>query len=168
MAILKTCIECGRPIPATHMTCERHGSQTRQSRKMAKIQQQGTKSGHWIKLRKLALERDGYRCRLRGRRCTGTATTVHLDPRLGGNHRIATLADCTSLCRRCHGAIDAPRAHPLPLMGTPSKTGICQGRPGRGETPPPSVTRRPVPGGGLVVVAEQSRLSSHPVFREKQ
>ena len=40
----------------------------------------------------------------------GVAGTVHLDPRLGGNHLAATLADCTRACRSCHGTLDAPRA----------------------------------------------------------
>jgi len=78
---------------------------------MAKVAVQGTKSKHWIRLRQLALERDGYQCQLRAsRHCAGVADTVHLAPRLGGNHWNATLDDCVSACRSCHGTVDAPRA----------------------------------------------------------
>jgi len=66
---------------------------------------------HWIKLRKQALERDGHQCQLRASRyCAGVADTVHLAPQCGGNHWNATLDDCTSACRSCHGTVDAPRA----------------------------------------------------------
>lgn len=64
----------------------------------------------WERLRIAALERDGCMCRIRLAGCTGTATTVHLDPRLGGNHAAATLEDLLSACAHCHGLVDGPRA----------------------------------------------------------
>jgi hypothetical protein len=110
----RVCVErgCGATtLSMAHVTCPAHGNQTRNGRKAATVAQQGTKSPHWIKLRKQALERDSYTCQLRvSRYCAGTADTVHLNTRLGGNHRVATLPDRTSACRSCHGTIDAPRA----------------------------------------------------------
>jgi 5-methylcytosine-specific restriction endonuclease McrA len=42
---------------------------------------------------------DGYRCFY----CGSTKDlTVDLDPRLRGNHRGATLADCVTACRSCN------------------------------------------------------------------
>jgi 5-methylcytosine-specific restriction endonuclease McrA len=112
--VRRICVEpgcAGMTLSMAHVTCPRHGSQTRQTRKMAKVARQGTKSTHWVKLREQALRRDHHTCKLRvSRNCAGVADTVHLDPRLGGNHRIATLADCVSACRSCHGTVDAPRA----------------------------------------------------------
>jgi 5-methylcytosine-specific restriction endonuclease McrA len=64
----------------------------------------------WRVLRKQALERDRYRCRLRCSGCTGKATTVHINPNLGGDHSKAKLVDCLSACAHCHGVVDAPRA----------------------------------------------------------
>jgi hypothetical protein len=71
----------------------------------------GTSTSYWKQLRLQALQRYGHRCVLRvDRRCTQTATTVHISPHLKGDHRAATLADCKSACRTCHGIIDGPRA----------------------------------------------------------
>jgi hypothetical protein len=64
-----------------------------------------------------AREVDLQRAELGDRVCLGCrlepmpANTVHIDPRLGRNHDLATLADCISMCRQCHGAIDGARAH---------------------------------------------------------
>jgi len=60
----------------------------------------------WQRLRKAVLERDGHRCQ----RCGKPANSVHLRPELRADHRLATEADCTTLCASCHGTIDAPRA----------------------------------------------------------
>lgn len=70
----------------------------------------GLTTAHWQRLRRARLEVDGYACQIRREGCTGRATTVHLDPSLGGDHRAAMIDDCVSACHRCHGAIDAPRA----------------------------------------------------------
>jgi 5-methylcytosine-specific restriction endonuclease McrA len=40
--------------------------------------------------------------------------TVHLNPALGGDHLAASRDDLTTLCRSCHGSIDAPRARTAP------------------------------------------------------
>ena len=62
-------------------------------------------------LRPQVLARDGYNCRLGLPGCSLVATTVHLDPALQGNHDIATIDDCVSACRSCHGKVDAARSH---------------------------------------------------------
>ncbi len=109
--MLKACAGCGRPIPKNWNRCVRcGGGLTDDQRRHALAKKHGTSTGHWKRLRQLALARDNHECTLRHARCTGVATTVHIDPRLGGNHLLATLADCRSACRRCHGKEDAPRA----------------------------------------------------------
>ena len=108
----RICVEsgcAGITLGMQYVTCEKHGSETRQSRKSRKVKAQGTKSGYWIKLREQALARDGFRCQLALRGCTEFATTVHLDESLGGNHFAARLDDCTSACRHCHGVYDGAR-----------------------------------------------------------
>jgi 5-methylcytosine-specific restriction endonuclease McrA len=70
----------------------------------------GLKTAYWRKLRQQALARDGGLCALRHPGCTGRAETVHISAHLHGNHLAATLSDCRSACRRCHGKQDAPRA----------------------------------------------------------
>jgi 5-methylcytosine-specific restriction endonuclease McrA len=107
VTILRTCIDCGRPTAdARHNRCLDHAEQHRQ-RRAAKVKASGTSHPHWRKLRLQALERDSHTCR----RCGYPAVSVHISPHLGRNHDLATLADCTSMCRHCHGAIDGARAH---------------------------------------------------------
>jgi 5-methylcytosine-specific restriction endonuclease McrA len=109
----KACIECGSPVPAgMGSRCVKHrGGITDNQRRYRKAMANGTYTTHWRTLRKQALERDGYACTFRFSNCTGRADTVHIRASLGGDHRNATLADCRSACRRCHGVEDAPRAH---------------------------------------------------------
>lgn len=66
----------------------------------------GRRTRHWQRLRLQAITRDRV-CRNCG---TAHNLTVHLDPKLRGQHAHATLADVTTLCASCHGSIDAPRA----------------------------------------------------------
>jgi hypothetical protein len=56
------------------------------------------------------LEQELNDCELRLAGCTTTATTTHLDPAVGGDHRRATLEVCLDASRHCHGTIDAPRS----------------------------------------------------------
>jgi len=66
------------------------------------------RSSNWQHVRQQALARDRRLCTLRvSDNCTGIAETVHITP--GLDHRLATVDDCRSACRRCHGAIDAAR-----------------------------------------------------------
>jgi hypothetical protein len=118
VALLKVCSEpgCGRPyqpVPGQRSArCPLHAPAHKQAR-ASKVKASGTSSAHWQRLRKQALERDGYRCQriVYGQACLQPANTVHIAPHLGRNHDLATLDDCMSMCRRCHGAIDGARAH---------------------------------------------------------
>lgn len=67
----------------------------------------GTNRAHWRTIRQQRLAIDGHRCTIRLEGCTTTATTVHLDPALNGQHDLATLGNTRSACARCHGTIDA-------------------------------------------------------------
>ena len=89
--------------------CPEHHAQYRARRAQAK-KQSGRNLASWQKLRAAVLERDGHMCRLRLDYCQGRATSVHLDPRLRGDHRLATMADCVSACSSCHGAAHAGKA----------------------------------------------------------
>jgi 5-methylcytosine-specific restriction endonuclease McrA len=63
-------------------------------------------TARWRAMRAAVLERDG-RCL----DCGATDDlTVHLDPALEGDHTAAGVDDCVTLCRTCHGRVDAPRA----------------------------------------------------------
>lgn len=80
-------------------------------RRHAKQHDHGRDTARWVNLRRQALLRDGHTCQLRiDAACTGTATTVHLDPALEGNHAAASLDDVASACAHCHGAEDATRS----------------------------------------------------------
>lgn len=80
------CIVCGTPSIAARCPEHPHGRDT----------------SHWQELRALVLKRDGYGCQIMLEACTGRATSVHLDPRLKGQHLLATESDCRSACRFCH------------------------------------------------------------------
>lgn len=102
----KLCPRCARFTAAGSPLCG-DCTQADNRRRTAKAAAHGRTGRRWQQLRQLVIARD--------RRCTRCGSpddlTVHVDPRLRGNHRVATTADCTALCRRCHGAVDAPRAH---------------------------------------------------------
>jgi hypothetical protein len=100
---------CSRQHGAICVDCAR-SCRLDNERRNAKSRTHGLTTSRWQRLRKAALERDGRRCMLGLRGCTLIATTVHLRPELGGDHRRATLDDVTSSCARCHGVVDAPRA----------------------------------------------------------
>jgi 5-methylcytosine-specific restriction endonuclease McrA len=114
MPTLKLCVDCGRafhPVPGVRRNnrCELHQAQlTRREdqRRNLRAKTSGRTTAAWKKLRVQVLERDDYACLRCGRR----AVSVHIDPRLRGDHRLATVDDCWSLCASCHGTIDAPRA----------------------------------------------------------
>jgi hypothetical protein len=56
----------------------------------------------WRQLRALRREIDGNRCVYCG---AIEDLTVDLDPRLRSNHRIATVGDCVTACRRCNTSL---------------------------------------------------------------
>jgi hypothetical protein len=76
-------------------------------RRHRKEQAQGRRTLHWQKVRRDALARDGWVCRLKvDDDCTVRATTVHLDPKLKGKHQLAEVGGVVSACLHCHGVVD--------------------------------------------------------------
>lgn len=106
MPVIKMCSKCGKP--ATHGRHCNYHHVDEQLRRKVKTKAAGYSSPHWQYMRGVALEAAGHACTRCGTRIN---LTVHLHPRLNGNHNLATLDDCTVLCRGCHGSVDAPRAH---------------------------------------------------------
>ena len=83
--------------------CQRADDRRRNTRRKVS----GRTTAAWQRLRLAAFHRDGYACQRCGEGGTRHALTVHLDPALKGNHWIAALDDLTTLCRSCHGSVDA-------------------------------------------------------------
>lgn len=107
---LRVCAEPGCPELTTSTRCATHQRPV-DAAKNQRAKDHGRRSPYWERLRRAALTRDGYRCRLHvDDGCTEIATTVHIRPELEGNHLAATLDDCLSACAHCHGVTDAPRA----------------------------------------------------------
>jgi 5-methylcytosine-specific restriction endonuclease McrA len=104
--VVRLCSKCGKI--ATHGCHCNYHHVAEQLRRRVKTKAAGYASPHWQMMRGKALDQAGHRCSACG---TSERLTVHLDPRLRGNHNLATLDACTVLCRGCHGAVDAPRAH---------------------------------------------------------
>jgi len=111
MPVLSICPErgCGALTPGGR--CEahrRHGDPRRHEKQKA----QGRDSRYWREqLRPARLEFDEYTCqRCFGERCGNQDLTVHLDPALEGDHLSATIHDCVTVGRSCHGTVDAPRS----------------------------------------------------------
>jgi len=90
---------CGRHIPAGQTFCPDCGSRDQERRR-------SMHRSHWRRLRTERLALDQHTCQS----CGQPANTVHLRPELHGNHDAATPDDCITLCRSCHGTVDAPRA----------------------------------------------------------
>lgn len=87
---------------ATH---KRQGS----PRRHAKQREQGKDTRYWREeLRPAVLERDQHTCRDCG--ATEDLTVDLVNATLEGDHRRATIDDCVTRCRSCHGSKDAPRA----------------------------------------------------------
>jgi hypothetical protein len=111
--IRKACVECGRLAVAGSNRCGSHLAEFEardNGRRNAKTVAHGVKRSHFQRLRRerLALARGVCELRLRG--CTVRATSVHLDPRLAGDHDRAALGDVRAACAHCHGVVDAKRA----------------------------------------------------------
>jgi 5-methylcytosine-specific restriction endonuclease McrA len=110
--LLRLCPQCGKAngrgdLAGLCPDCKRTDNQ----RRNAKRKTSGRTTAAWNRLRTAAILRDGCACRRCGRVGTVGTLTVHLRPELGGNHAAAALGDLTTLCRSCHGSIDAPRSH---------------------------------------------------------
>ena len=105
MALATRCLDCGTRARGSRCpTCTRRDVSAR-----------GRNTYAWQKLRAERRRLDGDRCTF----CGATQDlTVHLDPRLRGNHRAATLADCVTLCRSCNSS--------LGLTPSPAARGFSQ------------------------------------------
>lgn len=75
----------------------------------ARQQKNSRDSRAWRKMRAARLAFAGNRCEVRLTGCLREATEVHLNPALGGNHKLARLDDCRAVCQHCHGIIDGHR-----------------------------------------------------------
>lgn len=65
--------------------------------------------GHWRKVRKAVLERDGYRCKVELPGCTGKATQVdHIVPVNAGG-AIYDMGNLRAACSRCNQGRKANR-----------------------------------------------------------
>lgn len=105
----RPCKVCGTPTEGS--LCPTHRREE-DARRNAKTVAHGVKRAHFQRLRREVLTVSGGLCELRLNGCTKTATTVHLDPRLDGNHDVATVDDCKAACARCHGVVDGGRSRP--------------------------------------------------------
>lgn len=112
--VLSICPVRGCGELTTGGRCEVHQaeySKRDNRRRHAKQREHGRDSAHWRVLRLRRLELDAYRCQLRvDTGCSRRATTVHLDPRMNGDHLAASIADVTSCCAHCHGVVDGQRS----------------------------------------------------------
>ena len=109
MPLLKLCPRCGCTMESTRKLCL-ECQRVDDRRRNAKRRESGRTTAAWQRLRFAALRRDSYACQRCGQTGTRHTLTVHLRPELRGNHRIAALDDLTTLCRSCHGSVDAPRS----------------------------------------------------------
>ncbi len=93
MALVTRCLDCGsRTHGSRCASCQRR-------RELARTTASGRNTYAWQQLRERRKQIDGHRCVY----CGGADDlTVDLHPRLRGNHRLATLDDCVTACRRCN------------------------------------------------------------------
>lgn len=103
MTVSTICPKCRRIRPCACPTTSQH--------KIAKARVKKYTSSRWQKTRKLALARDGYRCRTCGQPGT-VENPLTVDLLVGDDHSKAALKDCVTRCRICHGRKDGgkPRA----------------------------------------------------------
>lgn len=98
-------------LTSTGAHCPEHQRQRDQrnnQRLHAKQQAHGRDTAQWRRTREARLIADEYRCQ----DChTPIGLTVHLDPRLNGDHTQATIDTTITLCRSCHGKRDGGRSH---------------------------------------------------------
>lgn len=97
---LAVCSEPGCPVRVPRGRCPAH------ARVSASRNAQRPGGRPWRRVREYVLERDGYRCRIRGPRCTGIATTVdHVVPvSRGGSDDPANLRAACALDNYSDGA----------------------------------------------------------------
>jgi 5-methylcytosine-specific restriction endonuclease McrA len=115
MTIVHLCPQCGAPNERGNLAglcpnCKRADNRRRNQKR----KDSGRTTDAWQRMRLAAFLRDGYACQRCGKTGDRHTLTVHLHPALEGNHLAATRDDLTTLCRSCHGSVDAPRAHTAP------------------------------------------------------
>ncbi len=104
MALLGLCTTPGCDELADGPRCPGHIRAV--DRKRGTSSQRGYNDPAWRRVRKLVLERDEHTCQLRGRGCTGVATTVdHIVPLAAGGARLdpANLQAACSWCNTSKG-----------------------------------------------------------------
>ena len=119
MTLFRLCPKCGA-LGETAGLCAKC-KRADNLRRTEKRRTSGRTTAAWNRLRVAAIERDGFQCRRCGRGGTVKTLTVHLRPELGGNHFSARLEDLTTLCRSCHGSVDAPRSHRSEAASVPPR-----------------------------------------------
>lgn len=107
MPIYRTC-DCGQ----LHLLGEKCVAKQKADdrRRNQKRKTSGRNTPRWNRLRGLAIERAGNACADCGKVLPKALLHGHLDPRLKGDHHLASIDDVTVLCASCHGTRDAPRA----------------------------------------------------------
>jgi hypothetical protein len=101
---------CPKPGCPNLQPCTTHEAADR-ARRNERVKQYGYSSANWQRVRKQRHAIANGFCELRLDGCTINASHTHLDPRLQGDHRAATINDVVACCANCSGAIDAPRSH---------------------------------------------------------
>jgi 5-methylcytosine-specific restriction endonuclease McrA len=93
MALTTRCLDCGSRTKGSRCAA------CKARRELVRATASGRNTYHWQKVRERRKRLDGYRCVY----CGATRDlTVDLDPRLHGNHRVATITDCVTACRSCN------------------------------------------------------------------
>jgi hypothetical protein len=104
--MLKVCARHGL-IPMTGCEICKHADSRRRNQR---VKTYGYSSKNWQQIRQARRQISGGYCELKLPGCTQIATHTHLDPRLRGQHQVATVNDAQACCSSCSGAIDAPRS----------------------------------------------------------
>lgn len=115
MTIVRLCPRCGAPNERGSLAglCPKHTREDN-ARRNKKRKDSGRTTTAWQRIRLAAFHRDGYACQRCGKTGDRHTLTVHLSPALDGDHLAASRDDLTTLCRSCHGSVDAPRSRQTP------------------------------------------------------
>ncbi len=88
----------------------------------------------WRRARKATLERDGYRCRIRGGKCTEAATEVdHIIPHEAGGARY-DLSNLRAACSNCNKGRAARTKHREGWRRSGTRVVLVVGPPGAGKS----------------------------------
>ena len=90
--------------------------------------------GPWPRIRKAILVRDGYQCRIRGPKCTGTATTVdHIVPRQQAPHLVYEPSNLRAACSVCNSG-RRPAGYDQGWQHARTRINLVIGPPGAGKS----------------------------------